>query len=127
MTPSERAVFTHHPLDEILHSKHDIYKWDVSLSDIYERLQDTIVTTTTKEWEIVQVNLAEMRINNTQWGKGKYTWDIFPSTWTHNQIYLWYMKRDNTKGNWLPHWDTQPKTRNRKKFVTLPESFSTEL
>lgn len=121
MTLSEKAVYKDHPLDEILHSKHDIYRGDLDISGIYKNLSNTTVTTTTREWEIVQVTLAEMRVNNTQWWKGKYTWDIFPSTWTHNQIYLWYMKRDNTKGNWLPHWDKQPKTRNRKNYVISPE------
>lgn len=127
MTPSERAVFTHHPLDEILHSKHDIYRGDLDISEIYKNLSNTTVTTTTREWEIVQVTLADLRVSNAQWSAAKYTWDIFPSSWTHNKIYLWYMNRNNTKWHWLPHWDTQPKTRNRKKFVTLPESFSTEL
>lgn len=121
MTPSEKALYTHHPSDDILHSKHDIYKWDIDFSNIYARLADKTVVTTTREWEVVQITLAEMRINNTQWWQSKYTWDIFPSNWTENQIHQWYMNRNNTKWHWLPHWEINQKKRTRKNYVISPE------
>ena len=89
MTQPQKAVYTGNKADDILSGQHDIYKGDIDLPDIYERLANTLVKTTTRNWSVVEVSLAELRINNTQWGNSKYTGYIFPSNWTHNQILNW--------------------------------------
>lgn len=111
--------------NEILSGYFTVYAWDVDFSAIYEKLKTTIVTTVTKEGVIKRVPLSDLREDNTKWGDWIYTKDIFPSTWSDSQIMNYYMWRNNTKWEWLPH-DTSY-SRTRKKFVALPESFSPEL
>lgn len=111
--------------NEILSGHFTVYAWDVDFSAIYEKLKTTIVTTVTKDGTIKRVPLSDLREDNTKWGDWIYTKDIFPSTWSDSQIMNYYMWRNNTTWEWLPH-DTSY-SRTRKKFVALPESFSPEL
>ena len=122
MTQPQKAIYTENKADDILSGQHDIYKGDIDMPDIYERLSKTFVQTTTREWAVVSVSLAELRINNTQGWNGKYTGYIFPSSWTQNDILKWAMSKDHTKWHWLPHWKVQQWKRTHKKFITSPEA-----
>lgn len=70
-----------------------IFADDFSVEEIRERLKNTIVTTTTKEWQIVKVKLAEVRTQLKTWNKSPYTNVLFPSTWSQDQIVQWH--KDN--------------------------------
>lgn len=101
-----------------------IYAWDVDFKGIYNRLHYTQTKTIRKTWEIVTVTLNDLRVDNTKAWDGIYVKDIFPLQWTSSQILNFYMNKNNTVWDWLPH--SNEKVKKREKLVISPEVPSTE-